>query len=55
MCPSFFMETSPSFFRRFRANVTAGLVTESQMGKRGRNHGLPLSLCLRDGLQIVFF
>jgi len=28
--PFFFMETSPSFFNRFRSNVTAGLVTESQ-------------------------
>ena len=25
------------------------------MGKRGRYHGLPLSLCLRDGLQVILF
>src|SRR5271157_1522942 len=30
MCPSLLTDTRPSLVRRFRANVTAGLVTESQ-------------------------
>ena len=53
--PFFLNGDKPIFLKPLQGKRYRGSGHGEPMGKRSRYHGLPLSLCFRDCLQIVFF